>query len=237
MTHTVLGYPSVEESIKRIQIMVDAGVDIIEVQIPFSDPVADGPVITEANEVALTNGVTVPDCFTIISELTKKIEIPLQWVGYYNTILQYGIDNFIQDSLAAGIQGFTFPDIPIDEEPYEGFFAATKKAGIPAIQLVSPLTPEKRLEELAEYASSLVYCVARFGTTGRKTDISNELNKYITRVRKYIDLPLAVGFGISEPKHITVLKDIADVAVVGSALLKTPTSKLKQATKALCAAR
>lgn len=237
MTHVVIGYPSLEETIERVKLMEAAGVDIIELQIPFSDPIADGPAITEANQQAIRNGVTVEDCIKLAHTLSKTISIPIQFIGYYNTVIHYGVEKFIADSVAAGIQGFTFPDLPFDEEPYEHFYATAHKYGLPVIQLISPLTTELRLQQIIAQAEGFLYCVARTGVTGTSTELPVDLADYLKRVRKYATLPIAVGFGISKPEHIQSLRGLADMAVVGSALLNIPTNQLANRLEVLCASR
>lgn len=237
MTHVVIGYPSLEETIERVKLMEAAGVDIIELQIPFSDPIADGPAITEANQQAIRNGVTVEDCIKLAHTLSKTISIPIQFIGYYNTVIHYGVEKFIADSVAAGIQGFTFPDLPFDEEPYEHFYATAHKNGLPVIQLISPLTTELRLQQIIAQAEGFLYCVARTGVTGTSTELPVDLADYLKRVRKYATLPIAVGFGISKPEHIQSLRGLADMAVVGSALLNIPTNQLANRLEVLCASR
>ncbi len=237
MTHVVIGYPSLEETIERVKIMEAAGVDIIELQIPFSDPMADGPAITQANQYAIANGVTVEDCMKLAQTLRQTVSIPIQFIGYYNTVIHYGVEKFITDSLAAGIQGFTFPDLPFDEEPYEHFYAAAQKHNIPVIQLLSPFTTDQRLQYIAKQATGFLYCVARTGVTGASSDLPAGLTDYLKRVQKYATLPLAVGFGISTSDHIAALKGLADIAVIGSALLNVPTIQLANRLEVLCASR
>ncbi len=236
MTHVVIGHPSLEETRQRVEIMAAAGVDIIELQIPFSDPLADGPAIAQANHQAVANGVIIEDCFVLAKELSNTVDIPLQFIGYYNTVLNYGIEKFMADCVAAGIAGLTFPDMPIDEEQYEQFYYHAQQAGLPVVQLVSPATAPERLQLIAEHATDLVYCVARFGVTGATDELNTQLGEYLDRVRQYVTLPLAVGFGISTPQHIQALHGKADMAVIGSALLNVPINKLANTLQPLCAA-
>lgn len=237
MTHVVIGSSSLEETIERVLIMEAAGVDIIELQIPFSDPIADGPAITEANQQAIRNGITVEDCIELAHTLNKRVSIPIQFIGYYNTVIHYGVEKFIVDSVAAGIQGFTFPDLPFDEEPYEHFYAAAQQRHLPVIQLLSPFTTNERLQYIAKHATGFLYCVARTGVTGASSDLPVGLADYLKRVRKYATLPIAVGFGISKPEHIQSLRGLADMAVIGSALLNIPTNQLANRLEVLCASR
>lgn len=238
MTHVVMGYPSLAETRDRVLRMIDAGVDIIELQIPFSDPIADGPAITVANHTALENGATVEKCFTLAADLVKQSPIPLQCIGYYNTAFRYGTEQFIQRAAAIGMQGLTFPDIPIDEEPYDHFYSAAQALQLPVIQLVSPVSTPERLQHIAKTAEVMVYCVARLGVTGvNATASAAQLASYLQRVREYVTLPLAVGFGISTPEHIRSLHGLVDVAVMGSALLPLTGAELTTTLQKLCASR
>lgn len=216
MTHIVGGSPTMAESEKIANLMLESGVGFLEIQIPFSDPVADGPTIMAANKTALDNGITPKDCLDLLGRLKKKCQTPILLMGYFNVVFRYGVEEFCRDAAAAGAYGLIIPDVSIDEEPYEHFIAACQKYGLHPIQVVSPITPDQRLARIGAIASGFVYCVARKGITGVESSAETDLNAYLKRVRKYIDLPLAVGFGISSKKGIErVLKD-ADVAVIGS---------------------
>ena len=242
MTHVVMGYPSLEETRQRMRLMaaptdgegVAKRVDCIELQIPFSDPIADGPQITQANQSAVANGVTTQDCLDLLAELSQEVDIPLVLIGYYNTVLHYGVERFVEAAAQAGCAGFTFPDLPINEYSYEPFYQAAAQANIPVVQLVTPLTTPDRLRHIATYASGMVYCVARFGVTGNQTDLSDQVRDYLHRVRKYVTLPLAVGFGIRTPEQVQQLHGVADMVVIGSALLDIPTDQLPDYLQSLC---
>lgn len=226
MTHVVIGYPSFEQTYDRVQRMVEAGVDMIELQIPFSDPLADGSAITAANQQALKNGVTVDLCIHFINQVTQEFSIPFIVIGYYNTLLHHDISAF---KSAAAI---TFPDIPITEEPYEHYMQKAHQVGLKIIQLISPATTVEHLQEIAKVAEYYVYCMARYGVTGDGQ--SRSLQSYLTKVRKYISVPLAVGFGIKTPEQVKELNGLADIAVVGSALLPYDGDALTEQLTALC---
>lgn len=228
MTHVVIGYPSLEQTYDRVKRMVAAGVDMIELQIPFSDPLADGPAITAANQQALKNGMTVERCIEFINQVTKEFNIPFIIIGYYNTLLHHDI------SLLKSAAAITFPDIPVTEEPYEHYLEKAHAAGLKVIQLVSPATTVERLKQISAVAEYYVYCVARYGVTGAG-DQQADLEAYLARVRNYIDLPLAVGFGIKTPEQVAALRGLADIAVVGSALLPYDGAELTHQLTALCA--
>lgn len=226
MTHVVIGYPSLEHTYDRVQRMVEAGVDMIELQIPFSDPLADGPAITAANQTALRQGIAVNDCILFLNRVTKEFSIPFIVIGYYNTLLHHDISVF---KSAAAI---TFPDIPITEEPYEHYMQKAHQVGLKVIQLVSPSTTVDHLKQISTVAEYYVYCVARYGVTGEGE--SGALQSYLTKVRQYISVPLAVGFGIKTPEQVRALHGLADIAVVGSALLPYDGDDLTEQLTALC---
>ncbi|MCF7905702.1 tryptophan synthase subunit alpha [Candidatus Gracilibacteria bacterium] len=230
MTHIVAGYPDIETSEELVQMMADTGVTYIEIQIPFSDPIADGPTIMQANQTSLRNGTTTKDCFQLMSRLTKKIKTPLLFMTYFNIVHAQGVENFCCRVHEAGAWGLIVPDIPFDEEAEEHFLRNCKKYNLHAIQVISPLTTDERLKKIAKVASGFVYCVSRLGTTGERKALDPALGSYLTRVRKYIKLPLALGFGISSRAHVEAALTHADIAVMGSKVinLMNETSKGKQ---------
>ena len=244
MTHVVIGHDSLEETKQRVRTMAANGVDIIELQIPFSDPLADGPAITAANQSAIANGITPSDCMQLAAELSQEVEIPLQFIGYYNTVLNYGVPQFVQDAVAAGVQGLTFPDLPFDADAQEQLFQVANAAGLPMIQLVSQLTTSDRLRKINRLATEataggFVYAVARFGVTGAGQELDSFIGEYLQRVRQCVTLPVALGFGISTPQHIAQLRDLGDnapdIIVMGSALLAEPVATLPERLQQLCA--
>lgn len=219
MTHLVLGYPSFEANREIIKQMVDNGVSLIEMQIPFSEPVADGPIIAKANQDSIANGTKVRQCLEFAQEMTAAHDIPLLFMTYYNIIFKYGTEAFLKEVKRIGIQGLIVPDLP----PEEGkeFLALAKSLDIAAILIYAPTSTDERMVELAGYANGFIYCVARRGVTGSKTQFAPEFDAYIKRCRKAADgLPLAVGFGISYREDIDYLTGKAEIAVVGSATIK-----------------
>jgi tryptophan synthase alpha chain len=230
MTHVVIGYPTLQATYDRVQRMVAAGVDLIELQIPFSDPLADGPIITAANHQALRQGVTVTDCIQLINRVTKEFSTPFIVVGYYNTLLHTDLRLF-QSATA-----ITFPDIPLSEEPYEHYLAQAKAVGLKVIQLISPATTPERLQQIAKVAEYYVYCVARYGVTGTG-DNDEQIKAYIANVRSVMNLPIAIGFGIQTTAQVQALQGVADIVVVGSALLQYDGDDLSNRLKILCASR
>lgn len=217
MTHIVVGYPSLEESRKLVLAMAEAGADFIELQIPFSDPVADGPVLMQANQVALERGATVGQAMELMGELAPRVGIPLLFMTYFNIVHHYGVVKFCQDAANAGASGLIVPDMPLDEEPNEQFISSSEEAGLTVIRLLSPASNERRIKLNAGLAKDFIYFVSRKGTTGAQAELDPELDGHLKLVKKFTDLPLAVGFGISSPAQVRALKGVVEIAVVGSA--------------------
>jgi tryptophan synthase alpha chain len=220
MTHVVAGYPSIAETIQIVKEMERAGVDLIEIQIPFSDPLADGPVIMAANDHALAQGMITEKAFDLMQTLSTKVKIPLLFMGYFNTVFHYGTKQFCQQAAAAGAQGLIIPDVPYDEEGHEGFIAACKKVGLAQIRVLSPTSTPERIKANCQIAQSFIYCTAHAGITGTKSELSPATKKYLASVRRHTNLPLAVGFGISQPAQVKALIGSADIAVIGSAVIQ-----------------
>ncbi len=218
MTHIVLGYPSFENSEAIVDAMVASGVDLIELQIPFSEPMADGPVILHANQKALAAGSTVKRCFEMAARLSAKHpHVPFLFMSYYNIAFKRGVMEFCADARAAGIRGVIIPDVPHEEagELFEGL----RKQELDPILLFSPRTGDARMREIASYASGFIYCIARKGVTGAATDFG-ALRAYIERCRSATKLPLALGFGVKDRADVKALTGQVDIAVVGSETIK-----------------
>jgi tryptophan synthase alpha chain len=219
------GYPSAAQSIKLVLAAAQVGVDIIELGMPFSDPLADGATIQHAGQIALERGMTINGCLKIAHEISTRSDVPLILMGYYNPILVYGIKNFCQRAVASGVCGLIIPDLPPEEaEPLQ---QAAKQHGLSLIFLIPPTIPIERITAIAKVSTSgygsFIYCVALNGVTGARAILPLHLRDFIQRVHDYtkdFHLPLAVGFGISTPEHVTELTDYADGVVVGSALVK-----------------
>ncbi len=218
MTHVVLGYPSLEKSIELVQVMAENGASIIELQIPFSDPMADGPSIMGACEHALSEGVTPSDCLEAMAKLSSKIETPLLFMSYYNLVLNQ--KGFAKAASDTGCEGLIVPDITPGESK-DSFFTECDSENLPVIPLVSPITSETRLKQIANNSTSapFVYCVSTTGTTGARDKLPEELPAYLNRVKENFSVPRALGFGISEKKHIEQLQGNAEIAIVGSAVI------------------
>lgn len=219
MTHVVVGYPSLDATIALVKIMEKAGVDFVELQIPFSDPLADGPTIMKACETALANGVKVKDAFLLARKLSKEVSIPLLFMAYYNTVFKYGTEKFCRAAKEAGITGLIVPDMAIEEERCEHFLQFCKKYEMNNIQVVSPSSTDERLEKNAKVANGFVYVTARQGITGAKAELDTDITAFLKKVRQHFTIPIAVGFGISKKEHLQALRGNADIVIVGSAII------------------
>jgi tryptophan synthase alpha chain len=218
MTHIVIGYPSLDASLELVDAMVEAGVELMELQIPFSEPIADGPVILQANQTALKSGVTVDRCFDFAARVTRRHAIPFVFMSYYNILFKRGLARFADDSRNAGIAGAIVPDCPLEESAE--YVACMKERGLAPVFIFSPRTPDARLQTLGRAGSGFVYAVARKGVTGKQTERSNELESYLARCRAATELPLAVGFGVASREDVAFLTGKADIAVVGTQSLR-----------------
>ena len=217
MTHIVLGYPSMDASRKIAHQMVEAGVDLMELQIPFSEPIADGPVILHANQRALAAGATVDGCFQLAQELAKELPIPFLFMSYYNVAWKRGIERFAAHTHEAGLRGAIIPDLPFEEGAT--LLSAFEKQQLDPIFIFSPNTPEPRMRQIAEHARGFVYCVARKGVTGSQTEFT-ELGDYLARCRRATKLPLALGFGVKSREDVASITGQVDIAVVGSETIR-----------------
>jgi len=218
MTHIVIGYPSLEESYHIVEKMVAAGVDLMELQIPFSEPMADGPVILKANQVALDQGITLSDCISFAEKASKQFDIPFLYMTYYNILYKYGVEKFAAKIKESGIQGAIIPDLPPEEG--QSYIQAMQANDLSPIFIYSPNTSQERMQLLADSGSGFIYCVARKGVTGRETDFTHELGDYLERCRQATKLPLAVGFGVKNRQDVQYLSGKADIAVIGSQTIR-----------------
>lgn len=218
MTHVVAGFPGLRESSEIVNMMSENGADVIEIQIPFSDPVADGVTMQRCNELALEQGFHVNEAFETAYTLSQKLTQPLLFMTYYNIVFKRGVDVFCKDAKTAGVHGVIVPDMPFDEEHNEHFLQACRDYRLDWIPVVSPLTSEDRIQKLSEYAGGFWYVVSRTGVTGVRGDFSSSAEQTIQIIRKYSDLPVSLAFGVSKPEHLSKIGKIADMAVVGSAV-------------------
>jgi tryptophan synthase alpha chain len=218
MPYHTAGYPTLDRSKEIIRGIVGAGADLVEIGVPFSDPLADGPSVQGTSQVALENGTRPADCIQLVRELRAEgIDTPFLLMGYYNPILKYGIERYVADCAEAGVDGFIVPDLPAEESG--DLLAACKAHGRDLIFMVAPTSTEHRLAIAAARSSGFIYCVSVTGVTGARDRMSDTLADYIRRIRAHTDLPLAIGFGISKPEHVRQVGEIADGAIVGAALI------------------
>ena len=210
------GYPSLDESMKNIQTIIEAGADIVEIGIPFSDPIADGASIQFASNIAVEAGVNLTDILNSVKFL--KCDIPLVFMSYLNPILAYGIPKLFGDMKDAGVTGLIIPDLPADSAGE--WVEMAKENGIDLIFLVTPTSDKIRKKMIAEQSSGFVYCVSTTGTTGERDGLPEGVMTFLEDVKAVTDKPIAVGFGISKPEHITSYHKVADGAIVGSRILK-----------------
>jgi len=212
------GYPSIEATLEIVPALVEGGADIVELGVPFSDPLAEGPTIQRSSFAALKSGVTPKVCLDVARKLRLRgVEAPLILMGYYNPILAYGIEAFCSDAAEAGADGFIVVDLPPEESA--DFQRECEKHNLRLIYLLAPTSSPERIARVAEIGSGFVYCVSVTGTTGARDELPERLSEFVERVRTCTDLPIAVGFGISQHKHFQSVGRIADAAVIGSAII------------------
>ncbi len=221
MAHLVAGYPSVRATEELLEGIASVGVDILELQIPFSDPIADGPTIIRASDSSLKNGTKLEDCFRIAESFRRKnTHTPLLFMGYANTLVNRGIPEFLREAKHYGGDGCIIPDLSPDEEEGVSYLRSSKKEKIASVLILSPTSSRERMKKIADFGSGFFYCVARTGVTGKETRFTQELSQFLSRCRAVTSLPIAVGFGVSKPEHVRFLHGKADAAIVGSETLR-----------------
>ncbi len=219
MPYVALGYPTVEDSMAAVQALAEGGADLIELGVPFSDPLADGPTIQMATQQALENGVTVRKCLEMAQKLREAgVTTPFMLMGYMNPFLAYGIDRLGQDAQAAGIDGFIVPDLP-PEEALE-FDTMCAKYAQALIYFLAPTSTPERIQLAADKARGFLYLVSLTGVTGARDTLSASLPDFLSRVRKVTDKPLAVGFGVGNGEQARDVAQYADGVIIGSAVVK-----------------
>jgi tryptophan synthase alpha chain len=236
MPYFPLGYPDLDTSIDVIETLAKNGADLIEVGLSFSDPLADGPVIQHATQIALEKGITIKKSLEAVKELRNRgVDIPLILMGYYNPMLAYGLEKFIHDAREAGADGFIIPDLPMEEaEEFESMLprassadfatnaqSSAQRESLPLIQMLAPTSPDERMEAIVRNAKGFIYLVSVTGVTGERTSISDGLGELIQRVREHTSAPVCVGFGIGTPEQAKQVGALADGVIVGSACVKT----------------
>jgi len=218
VAYLTAGDPSLAATEKFVLALAEAGADVIELGVPFSDPVADGPVIQRASERALRAGTTLAGVLALVKSLRAKTQVPLVLFSYYNPVLQMGVEKFAAAAKSAGADGALLTDVT-PEEATE-YRAAMSAHGLDTIFLAAPTSPDERLALISSATTGFLYVISRTGVTGAKDQLAEELPALARRVRRFTDLPIAIGFGISQPGHVSLLGGLADAAVVGSALVE-----------------
>jgi tryptophan synthase alpha chain len=224
MPYLTLGYPDFETSLACVQAATEAGADLIELGVPFSDPLADGPVIQHSTQVALENGITVKKCLAMTEELRRRgLTIPLILMGYYNPIFSYGLSRFVGDAATAGADGFIVPDLPLEEAgELEGECQAR---GLSLIPMLAPTSARERIAQATQRATGFIYLVSLTGVTGERQALPEGLKELVSRVKESAKVPVAVGFGISTPAQAAEVGAFADGVIVGSAVIRAAGSE------------
>ncbi len=218
MPYFPVGYPDLDTSIDILEVLAKNGADLIEVGLSFSDPLADGPVIQKATQIALEKGINTRQVITAVMELRRRgVKIPLVLMGYYNPMLAYGLDKFVYDAKEAGADGFIIPDLPPEES---GEFESLS-GDLPQVRMLAPTTPDERMERVARDARGFIYLVSVVGVTGARNNLPEGLSELVMRVREHTSVPVCVGFGIGTPEQAKAIGAAADGVIVGSACVRT----------------
>lgn len=211
------GFPDAQTTRRLLPVLEQAGCDLVELGVPFSDPIADGPTIQRASAVALERGMSLSATLEIVSEFRRQSAMPLILFGAYNPFLRHGLQETAREAAGAGADGILAADLPIEEAA--PFREACRANGLHLIALIAPTSPDARIAAIARSASGFLYCMALKGTTGARSAIGADVGPYLARVRRQTTLPLAVGFGIGKPEHVAAVGPHCDAVVVGSALI------------------
>jgi len=217
MPYLMAGYPDAETSQELLVAVAEAGADLVEFGIPYSDPLADGPTIQAAAEEALKGTINTDIVFDLVKKAREDTDIPIVIMTYYNTVYRYGLDRFAKNAAASGVDGVITPDLPPEEAG--SWKESAAKHGLATVMLAAPTSTDERLKKVAEASEGFVYCVSLTGVTGARSNLPANLADFISRIRNVTDKPLAVGFGISRPEQARHISDIADGVIIGSALV------------------
>ena len=224
--YLTVGYPDRASTGALLRAALDGGADVLELGVPFSDPLADGTTVQRASEAALRSGVTLDDCLAEGAAVVRERDAPVLLMGYTNPFMQYGFARLATDGARAGIAGVIVPDMPAEES--SELDLALAPAGLLRIDLYAPTTPNERLAKLLPNARGFVYCVSLTGVTGARRALASDVAEFVGRVRRHTALPIVVGFGISAPEHVSALRGTADGVVVGSAAIDVVTGALPE---------
>lgn len=218
IAYLTVGYPSVAATLEVVPALAEAGCDIVELGIPFSDPLADGTTIQAASAAALADGVTPSVCLEVADKLRRKVDLPLLFMTYYNPVLRYGVEEFCAAGARAGIDGLIVPDLPPDETSDLG--AASQRHGLDMVYLLAPTSTEQRIRLVARKSRGFIYLVSLVGVTGARSSLPEGLEDMVARVRRHATGPICVGFGIGTPEQAKRVGRVADGVIVGSRLVQ-----------------
>ena len=218
IAYVTVGYPDISATLKVVPLLSEYGCDIVELGIPFSDPMADGATIQRASFKALENGVNTTICLDVAKKLSKKTSIPLVFMTYFNPIYKYGLEKFCHDCVASGVDGLIIPELPPEEGDEIGKFAG--KSGVDLIYLLAPTSVEERIKLVASKSRGFIYLVSIAGVTGARNELPPDLDKFIGRVKQIAKQPVCVGFGISTPEQAAQVAKTADGVIIGSKLIQ-----------------
>jgi len=231
ITFVTAGDPTLEATVNLVKEMEKQGADIIELGIPYSDPIAEGPVIQEANKRALKNGIKIKDVMDAVKEIRKTVEVPVLYLLYFNCILQYGPEKFFRDCADSGVDGVIIPDLPFEEK--DEIEDTALKNNIYIISLVSP-TSKDRIKAISKNAKGFLYCVSSLGVTGIRKKFDTNFEDFFSSINEATDLPKALGFGISTTEHVRQLGKYCDGLIVGSAIVKKIGESINEQTAVEC---
>jgi tryptophan synthase alpha chain len=218
IAYVTVGYPSIEATLKVVPLLARSGCDIVELGIPFSDPLADGATIQQASFLALQNGVTPRLCLELAGQLRQQVDIPLVFMTYFNPVFSYGLEEFCADGASFGIDGLIIPDLPPEEGA--GLEAVTRQHDLDLVYLLAPTSTEERIKLVAERSRGFIYLVSVAGVTGARDNLPPDLADFVTSVKEIATQPLCVGFGISTPGQAKQVARVADGIIVGSRIVQ-----------------
>lgn len=235
MPYLCAGDPNPELTSKLLLTLVEAGADLIELGVPFSDPIADGPTIQRASERALTHNISLQQILGIVASIRPETDIPIAIMSYYNPIFRMGEAAFCKAAQAAGVDGLIVPDLP--PEQAKPLLEVAPKYNLATIFLVAPTSPPERMQLIASVSTGFIYCVSVTGVTGARTMLSDEIAPMIAELRKHTDKPISVGFGVSTSEQATQIAQVADGVIVGSAIVNVVEEHIDDEAKLLAAVK
>jgi len=217
ITFVTAGDPDLATTVLLVKGMVNAGADLVELGIPYSDPIAEGPVIQAANGRALKHNIRLNDVFASVRTLRKSVSVPFVFLLYYNCVVQYGLERFVRECESAGVDGLIIPDLPFEEQG--DFKPLCQKHGVDLVTMVAP-NSEARIPAIVKQATGFLYCVSSLGVTGMRSNYATDFKKFFKSISRHSSLPKALGFGVSGPEQVRELKQYCDAIIVGSAIVK-----------------